>query len=209
MFILRFGDRSIAANKIRTQDFVLEHHDCLSQMQYLDSRLMFPDPRWQSVYLGAGEEKAVFCICDHLDRVFAVELIDERHYLNGRFVGGTYFFNKRINSLSNVKANPESEFGLTFTGLVKVREFVYGYEWSRFQFDLRQKMAIDHLLTTTLQSLLIAGYNSYAAHYKDVHARNILFEIRSFNQSGVPMLIRDMVGRLRFVKVGLQPVDVR
>jgi hypothetical protein len=204
-----FENQRNFVRKIQSQEFTSAHHDCLSQMQYSNFQLVFPDPRWQSTYLGAGEEKAVFCVCDHLDRVFAVELIDERHYLNGRFVGGTYFFNKRINSLSNVKANRESEFGLTFTGLVKVREFVYGYEWSRFQFDPRQTMAVDHLLTTMLQSLLISRYNWYEAHYKDVHARNILFEIRPFNQSGVPLLTRDMIGRLHFVKVGLQPVDVR
>jgi hypothetical protein len=206
---MTFRDQTRLVSKIQHQDFTPAHHDCLSQMQYVNSQLEFPDCGWQSIYLGAGEEKAVFCVCDTAEKVFALELINEPHYLNGRFVGGTYFFNKRISSLNNIKANPESEFGLTFTGLVKVREFVYGYEWSRFQFDPRQKMGIDSLLTAFLQSLLMAKYNWYGSYYKDVHSRNILFEIRRFNQRGMPMLVRDWSGKLNFVKVGLQPVDVR
>lgn len=37
--------------------------------------LTFHDPRWRVTYLGRGEEKAVFCVCDHAQRVFAVELM--------------------------------------------------------------------------------------------------------------------------------------
>jgi hypothetical protein len=165
--------------------------------------------RWKCLYLGAGEEKAVFCVCDHEHQIFAVEVIDERHYLNGRFVGGKYYFNKRIPALENVKANPDSEFGLTFTGLIKVREFVYGYEWGRFQFDPRCRSLVDPVLTSFLQTLFSGQFRQYHAHYRDVHDRNVMFEIRPFDQAGVPMLVRTWSSKLALVKVGLQPIDVR
>jgi hypothetical protein len=209
VFPLRFSDQLLAVSKIQESDFTVAHHENLSELKYQQQTLHFPDSRWRALYLGAGEEKAVFCVCDHERRVFTVELIDERHYLNGRFVGGKYFFNKRIGSLTNVKANPDSEFGLTFTGLIKVREFAHGYEWARFQFNPRKKSWLDSVLTGFLQSALAAQFSTYQAHYKDVHARNVLFEIRDFRQSGVPVILRDWTGKIRVARIGLQPIDVR
>ncbi len=208
-FPLRFGDQLKRVTKIRADDFTPLHQDILAQVQYRDGMLIFPDPRWTCTYLGAGEEKAVFCICDHADHVFALEVIDDRHYLNGRFVGGEYFFKKTVKALANVKANPTSEFGLTFTGLVKIREFVYGYEWDRFQFDPRNKSPLDGLLTSMLQSMLLSQFNRYHERYQDVHGRNVLFEIRPPTQKGIPILCREWTGRLKLVKVGLQAIDVR
>jgi hypothetical protein len=206
---LRFGDQILAVSKIHESDFTAAHHETLSELKYDQRALHFPDPRWCALYLGAGEEKAVFCVCDQDRRVFAVEMIDERHYLNGRFVGGEYFFNKRVKSLATVKANADSEFGLTFTGLIKVREFVYGYEWARFQFDPRKRIALDSVLTGFLQSALAAQFREYQAHYKDVHARNVLFEIRDWRQSGVPIITKNWAGKIQTPKIRLQPVDVR
>jgi hypothetical protein len=209
VFPLPFGDQILTVSKIQESDFSAAHHETLSEMKYDERALHFLDPRWCALYLGAGEEKAVFCVCDHERRVFAVELIDERHYLNGRFVGGKYFFNKRVKTLADVKANADSEFGLTFTGLIKVREFVYGYEWARFQFDPRKKGWLDNPLTAFLQSMLMPQFNTYQAHYKDVHARNVLFEIRDWRQSGVPIIMKNWAGKVQTLKIGLQPVDVR
>ena len=209
MFALRFDQDIVQVSKIRDVDFTPVHHDVLTQMQYQAGRLILPDPRWHSQYLGEGEEKAVFCVCDENQRVFAVELIDERHYLNGRFVTGTYFFDKRIPALNHVKAHADSEFGLMFTGLVKVREFAHGYEWGRFQFDPRRKTALDIPLTAFLQSVFMSQFRHYQSHYRDVHDRNVLFEIRDFHQPGVPLLIKTWTSQLAAVKIGLQPIDVR
>jgi hypothetical protein len=49
------------------------------------------------------------------------------------------------------------------------------------------------------------GYNTY----QDVHERNILFEIGERGRYGAPAIVRDWKGRVRAVKVSLQPVDVR
>ena len=209
MIDLKFADQVITVKKIRDEDFSPLHHEILDQLQYQPHTLLFSDDRWRCIYLGAGEEKAVYCVCDHDQRVFAIELIDERHYLNGRFVGGKYFFNKRISSLANIKASPDSEFGLTFSGLFKIREFVHGYEWARFQFDPRKKTGIDIFLTSFLQSLLMTRFREYQARYKDVHDRNVLFEIRNRNQSGIPIILKTWRGYLRVAKIGLQPIDVR
>jgi hypothetical protein len=209
MFPFPFEDQIKSVSKIRADEFTPLHHEILAQMHYHDFMLWFPDDRWRCRYLGAGEEKAVFCVCDHENRVFAIEVIDERHYLNGRFVGGDYFFKKTLHTLANVRANPDSEFGLMFSGLVKSREFVYGYEWDRFQFDPRRTQPLDALLTAYLQALLMSRFNEYSTRYKDVHGRNVMFEIREWSQPGIPVICKDWLGRLKIAKVGLQPIDVR
>jgi hypothetical protein len=209
VFDLKFGDTLIPVTKITAGQLTEAHRQILMQARYEQQKLSFPDERWHSLYLGAGEEKAVFCVCDDAQRVFAVELIDERHYLNGRFVGGQYFFNLRVPALANVKAQHDSDFGLMFTGLIKVREFVYGYEWARFQFDPQRKTAFDHPLTAFLQSGLMSQFRHYQSQYRDVHDRNVLFEILPINGHGVPVILRTWAGRLTLAKVRLQPVDVR
>jgi hypothetical protein len=209
MFALKFDRSLLSVTKIRADDFTAAHHDTLARMQYQPDRLIFPDARWRSRFMGRGEEKAVFCVCDHEQRVFALELINERQYLNGRFVGGEYFFSLRAPALVGVRAQADSEFGLTFTGLVKVREYAHGFEWSRFQFDPFRPTLIDPFLTAYLRSIFGGQFREYQARYKDVHDRNVLFEIRPFHQSGVPLLIRNEAGRLALVRVVIQPIDVR
>jgi hypothetical protein len=208
-FPLNFDDTIITVKKIQAEEFTSLHHELLPQMYYENKLLHIPDSRWKTILLGAGEEKAVFCVCDHNQRVFAVELLNERTYLNGRFVGGEYFFDLRIPNLSNVKFNSASEFGLTFTGRVRVREYVYGYEWGRFQFDPSKFTWLDSILTGWLQSALGQQFNHYRAHYKDVHDRNVLFEIRDRHAAGTWVIARDWNGKLSPMKIGLQPIDVR
>lgn len=209
MFPLRLGSEIRSVTKIHAEDFTSDHRDVLLQAVLQSGNLLLPDSRWASQFLGAGEEKAVFCVCDHNNRVFAVEVLDERTYLNGRFVGGQYFFDLRIPGLSQVKLNPNSEFGLMLSGKVKIREFVHGYEWSRFQFDPRQPGWQDSILTTYLRSMLVSRFNGYRSLYKDVHERNVLFELRTLKDKGFLVPVRNWKGNLCLVKVGLQPVDVR
>lgn len=206
MFPLKFDQQIRSVTKIQAHDFTDAHREALMQARFQSGSLSLPDSRWATEYLGAGEEKAVFCICDPDDRVFAVELLDGRTYLNGRFVGGQYFFDLRIPGLSNVKLNPDSEFGLMFTGKVKVREFVHGYEWARFRFDPRKPSWLDGLLTSYLRSLLSSRFNHYRSLYQDVHDRNVLFELRAPHEKGIALFARNRAGQLRLVKVRLQPL---
>jgi hypothetical protein len=207
--IITLDGAPVEVSKAAAADFTTEHDEQLAAMTYADRSLHFPDPRWRCLYLGKGEEKAAFCVADHHRRVFVVEAIDERTYLNGRFVTGTYFLNRRVPGLTGVDFDGRALIGLRFTGLVKVREFVDGYEWARFQWRPDRRSWLDRPFTAVLQSVFAARYATYQRHYRDVHERNVMFELRPFGGRGVPGLARDATGRIRLVRIGLQPIDLR
>lgn len=208
--LLRFGDEVVDVTPADAEAFTAAHDEQFFAASFVDGSLMFRDPRWRANYLGRGEEKAVFCVCDHNRRVFAIELIDERSYARGRFVTGAYFLERRIPGLAGIPFNPAaSEFGLRLTGLVKIREFAYGYEWSRFRWRPDRRGLLDHVITTVLRLLLSGKFRDYQLRYRDVHERNVLFEVRPWRSRGVPMLMRDAAGKLRLVRVRLAPIDLR
>ena len=207
--IVDVGGAALEVSKAGAADFTDWHDQQFAAMTFADGRLHFPDPRWRCGYLGKGEEKASFCVCDHRQRIFVVEVIDERTYLNGRFVTGTYFFERRVTGVSGVDFDRRALIGLRFTGLIKIREFVDGYEWARFQWRPDRRSWLDRPLTAVLHLVLGGRYEAYRRRYRDVHERNVLFEVRTFNRSGFPVLARDAAGRVRPVRIGLQPVDLR
>jgi hypothetical protein len=207
--IIKVGGKLLDVVKARPEDFTDVHEEVLRTARYADGTLILEDPRWHASLLGRGEEKATFCICDHNRRVFVLEIIDERSYLNGRFVTGAYFGARRLHGLAGVALNPDSPYGLRFTGLVKLREYAHGYEWGRFQWRPDRRSPLDRLLTVVLHLLLGGRYERYRENYTDVHERNVVLEIRPWRERGVPMLVRDWNGRIQPVKVGLQPIDLR
>lgn len=209
MFPLNFQGKIELVRKIEAHELSSEHRRTILQASYRAGQLHFPDPRWLCCYLGSGEEKACFCVADEQQRVFVVELIDERHYLNGRFIGGSYFFAERLSQVRGQAFSPNALIGLQFTGLVKLREFVYGYEWGRFQLQPDRQRAVDRLLTQLLQARFQERFNYFRQHYSDVHDRNVMFEIRSAKQSGLPWLIKDWLGRWQWVRIALQGIDLR
>ncbi len=209
MFPLKIGNDIKIVAKIGTKEFTSTHREIISRVEYKDGYLLFPDDRWKSAYLGAGEEKAVFAVCDSNDKVFALEVIDQRTYQDGRFVGGIYFYETIVSGLRNTKFLPKSVLGLKFTGLVKAREYVYGYEWARFQFSPTKQSWLDFFLTSWLQFIYTAQFNEYRSQYRDVHDRNIMFEIRERREKGFPIFIKDWLNRVKLVKVGIRPIDVR
>ena len=107
------------------------------------------------------------------------------------------------------KGSSSALIGVSFTGLAKIREYVYGYEWARFQFSPERKLRLDHLLTTMLRSALSPQFTGYRQRYRDVHDRNVMFEIRDWSKQGVPAIAQDWSGKVSLVKTGLQPIDVR
>jgi hypothetical protein len=209
MFPLIFDDTTRIVEKIKQENFTPYHHEVIGNLQYESKKLFFKDKAWSSILLGAGEEKAVYCICDHNNKVFALEIIDEKHYLNGRLINGEYFFQKRIGNLVDVKFNPQSLIGLTFTGLVKAREFIYGYEWGRFQLRYDKESKIDKLLTFIFQAKFISEFNSYAERYKDVHDRNVMFEIKGKSDKGALIFYIDSNKKLKIGKLLIRAIDVR
>lgn len=203
-------DNSIRiVEKIKAEDFTPYHHKIIDGLQYKDKKLYFQDKAWSSMLLGAGEEKAVYCICDHNNKVFALELIDEKHYLEGRLINGEYFFQKRISALVNVRFNPEALIGLNFIGLVKVREFIYGYEWTRFQLCYDKKSKIDILISSILKKRFINEFRYYEQNYKDVHDRNVMFEIKHRDEKGSFVLYIDSSRKLKLGKVSIRAIDIR
>ena len=111
--------------------------------------------------------------------------------------------------LTGVDLERSAMIGLRFTGLLKVRGFVDGYEWARFQWRRDRRGWPDAPLTGYLRLRLGGRYEHYRRHYGDVHERNVLFEVRHRRERGIRVLARDRSGRIRLVRVGLQPVDVR
>jgi hypothetical protein len=209
MFPLQIGNEIRLVSKINAGEFSSHHREAIAQVKFHDGHLVFPNRAWKSCLLGSGEEKAVFCVCDEANRVFALEAIDQRTYLDGRFIGGTYFFTTTAPDLNGSRLHPSSLLGLTFTGLVKAREFVYGYEWARFQFSPLRQSRLDLVLTHWLQGLFAGRFADLCSRYKDVHERNVMFEIRPAGRQGVPFLARDWTGRRQRVKIGIQAIDVR
>lgn len=209
MLQIIFDDKLRSVEKINKNDFTPYHHEVINNMKYDRRVLVFQDNNWSSILLGAGEEKAVYCVCDHNNKVFAIEIIDEKHYLYGRLINGEYFFEKRLSNIGGVKFSSESLIGLTFTGLIKIREYIHGYEWGRFQFRSGEKSIIDGLITSRLQAKLISQFKFYEQHYKDVHDRNIMFELRDKKEKGIAVLYFDCSKKLRMGKVSVRAIDVR
>lgn len=68
---------------------------------------------------------------------------------------------------------------------------------------------LDHVITAVLRLLLSGQFRGYQQHYRDVHERNVLFEIKPWRSRGVPVLMRDATGKLRMVRIRLAPIDLR
>jgi len=120
-----------------------------------------------------------------------------------------YFFETVAAGLRDVKLYPQSLIGLTFTGRVKAREYVHGYEWARFHYRPDREHVLDGILTSILQAGMQSHFTEIQRQYHDVHDRNVLFEIRDDHEKGLRIPIRDWEGHFKFVRVGLQAIDVR
>lgn len=210
MFYYEFNNNIKQVSKISKEDFTKNHIDCISQMSFCNQKLSFQNNEWHSTLLGAGEEKAVYCVCDQNNKVFALELIDENHYLNGRLIDGEYFSNITVNNIKRVKFNSTSLIGLQFTGLVKAREFVYGYEWGRFSFNPKSHHKfIDLVLTSHLQSIFLNEYKNFEKYYKDVHDRNIMFEINTEFKNYPYIFLKNYNNKIQYSSISLRAIDVR
>lgn len=205
-----FSSQVYMVSPILACEFTSYHRYCIENISYQNKQLFFPDNRWKSCLLGAGEEKAVFAVCDQDCNIFALELIDEKHYLNGRLIEGTYFLSTSVSQIRGIKFNPEAIIGLEFTGLVKARDFIRGYEWGRFQFSEKILHHIcDILLTFYLQTSLYSDYNKFKTYYKDVHERNVMFELTNKKHKGIPMRIKNQNNQFEQVHIRLRGIDLR
>jgi hypothetical protein len=208
-FPLKFNQPVRWVSKIEETEFTPIHREVLDGIR-LENNLLIPDERWSSIYLGQGEEKAVYCICDHEQHVFALEIINEKRYLNGRLVDGKYFFEMRIPHLTSKQSNADKlDLRPTYSGLIKIREFIHGYEWARFQFNPDHKSYLDQIMTDILRLVFASKHDHYQTRYKDAHDANIMFEIDQMKIGRFPVLVKDHLGKLRLVGVQLKGIDLR
>ena len=206
-FPMCFDNEIVSVTKITAEEFTEKHKETLLSAQLDNKVLSFSDKRWRAVLLGAGEEKAVYAVCDENGRVFAAELIDERYYLNGRLIGGEYFDNLSCRGIRGIKFNSDSLVGLCFTGLVKPREFIYGCEWGHFYTDMRGSGGV--IFTHILHGLFHSEFSDFYERYNDVHDRNVMFEICPIGTGRVSAVIRETDGRKRRVSIRLRGIDLR
>ena len=201
--IIRGGD------KIMKHEVTPQHIEMIKNITFSDGKLHFPENSslWMSGFLGHGEEKAVYVVRDRQSRIFALEIIDEKHYLNGRLVDGEYFATIYNANLRGIRFNPESVIGLEFTGLVKMREFIYGYEWSGY--GLHKNAFLNSLIVQYLRTFLRSDFERYYENYKDVHERNVMFELCHRKTKGVPLTITAITGRKHKFSVRLRGIDLR
>lgn len=205
-----FSSQACLVSPMLACEFTSAHKNCIENMTYQNKQLVFPNSLWQSKLLGAGEEKAVFAVCDESKNVFALELIDEKHYLNGRLIGGTYFLSTTAKQIHNIKFNTDSVVGLQFTGLVKARDYIRGYEWGKFQSsEAMLHKVYDSLLTFYLQDSFRSDYRTFETYYKDVHERNVMFEITNIKNKGIPIKIKNQNNQSEKVHIRLRGIDLR
>ncbi|HEX2910040.1 MAG TPA: hypothetical protein VH186_04485 [Chloroflexia bacterium] len=213
----------IKATKICPAEFDEYHRQVLMKARFASTyELIFDEPGWRSVWIGAGEEKVVFLAIDPQGKAMALELLAKGTYLDGHLVDGDYYAEIFAPGLANKRWDTRSLFGHIFSGRVKVREFIYG-----------DTLAGPGLHTTCLNqpnfavrligclSRKWARFNVYPLFkkvqrvYRDAHEANVMIELlpldnpelKSHHLFPVPWLEEDGHLRLRYYR--LTPIDVR
>lgn len=210
-FALLFDGELAWVRKLLRQEFCEHHKNELLGMKVSGNEIYFPNASWRIQLLGKGEEKAVYCVCDNENRVFAVEVLRREGYRDGRLADSEYYEQRMyIPQLQELERSSSSIVRDGFSGYVKVREFIHGYVWAKFFLRVgKPTFGVDTFLTNVLKDILYNGFRQYATTFKDVHDANVMFELRNWRMKGVPILAFDAAGRLRVFRVGLRPIDVR
>ena len=208
-FPMDFDGKIRMVKKLPINGFSQAHAREIAAMQFSQQKLYFSDPTWSSKLLGSGEEKAVYAVCDGENHVFALELIDERYYLNGRLIGGIYFGEMQCAGIKGCCLHPEALVGLQFTGLVKPREYIRGFEWSRFHWNAGQNHFLDRLITVCLRRVFRQEFLEMAQHYGDAHDRNIFFELLPTGEGKTSLYCKNCDGKWEYLSVQLRGIDLR
>ena len=204
-------------------EFDATHRQAIATTRLSANReLIFETAGWQSVWIGAGEEKAVFLVVDPQGRAFALELLAKGTYLEGHLAEGHYFEEIHVPGLTNFRWNTHSLFDHVFSGRVKVREFVYGDTLAGP--GLRQPPIHKANPLSRLISLFVRNWISWVVSprywhfrrlFRDAHEANVMIELlplsnpehKSHYLIPVPWLEDDGRLHLRFYR--LTPIDVR
>ena len=210
-FVLLFDGELVDVRKLLLEEFCEHHRNVLLGMKVCGEGLHFPNTDWRVRFLGMGEEKAVYCVCDSDNRVFALEVLRVAGYRNGRLADTEYYEQQMyIPQLRELERGTDSIFQDGFSGNLKVREFVHGYEWAKFHLRVdKPTFGVDTFLTTVLQAIWSNRFQQFATTFGDVHDANVMFELRNWRMTGFPIPAFDAAGKFHIFRVGLRPIDVR
>lgn len=216
---------SRAVRKLTVAEWSEHHSQVLQEAQLTNAKhLQFPETGWSSLWLGAGEEKAVFLVIDPQDRAFALEVIDERRFMGGKLVEGTYFAEFTIPGIAEFEVSPGRPFSQIYTGKVKAREFIVGdvwADWGRCWFErLPAWKAFLMFLPLSIFSgigILLAGpkRNYLQKQWDDAHDANLAIEMLPLSNPErkdhypLPLLYVDYGGKCHLCWIRLTPIDVR
>jgi hypothetical protein len=211
------------AKKLDPVDFSAAHIQTLGSARLSDSRqqLSFDNPAWKSIYLGAGEEKAVFLIIDEEERAFALELLVKGGYLNGRLTEGYYLADLHLSHISGVRRDPKAILSLTYSGEAKVREFIYGATLVEVALGTRRAEAnplfrfISAVAMNWASYVINPRYHQVRRTFKDAHEANVAIELiplhnperKSHSLLPIPVVAYDK--KLHWYFYRLTPIDVR
>ncbi|NWJ45024.1 MAG: hypothetical protein HXX08_04010 [Chloroflexi bacterium] len=223
-----YGGVACHAVKLLRTGYTEQHRLALRELAMSHrGELIFTEAGWQSVWVGAGEEKSVYLVIDPHSQAFALELVGRDGYKDGRLVDGHYFDELYIPRLSGHQWHPDSIFGHTFSGQCYVREFIYGEtlagDLSRFYTEEYRAMLRRNILgrTVTFISRRLAhfivdnAYQRIKQNYRDTHEANVMIERLPLhnpeNKSHfpLPLLWLEEDGQLVWCYVRLTAIDVR
>ncbi len=220
--IYNFYGETKRARKLDPVDFSAEHLATLRTGFFDDqNRLAFVDPGWKCVWVGAGEEKAVFLVVDNENRAFALELLVKDGYQNGRLIDGYYLADLQLSQVAGRKRDPRCALSLVYSGQAKAREFIFGETIAGPPLNNmrptgnRSRRVINALSWNWAKSIIFPGYSKIQQKYRDAHEANVAIELiplpnpegKSHFLMPVPLLAHDK--RLHWYFYRLTPIDVR
>lgn len=222
-FFYTWGNQVHEATKIKEVEFDEAHLHALRTARFNANReLVFDVPGWKSVWIGAGEEKAVFLVIDSHNRAFALEVLAKASYLDGRLTEGHYYADLIIPGIINVRWDKQALFGHIFSGEVKAREFIYGETLAGPGLRCEPakpvnffNRAIGKFFRGWARNAVALRYEKVRRTYKDAHEANVVVELLPLSNPEkkkhylLPTIALEDDGRLHLRYFRLTPIDVR
>lgn len=217
------GDQVFQATKLNLEEFDEWHRQAIMTARLNENReLIFGVAGWKSVWMGAGEEKAVYLVIDSHNRAFALEVLAKASYLDGRLTEGHYFSDMVAPHLINARWDNSSVFGHIFSGEVKAREFIYGDTLAGPGLRAKPavpanfvKRAIGQFCRVMRHNAVALRYEKVRRTYKDAHEANVVVELLPLSNPEnkkhyfFPTIALEDDGKLHMRFFRLTPIDVR
>lgn len=218
----RLNGQTFEAQKLDPAEFSAAHRQILSTARLTDNRrLLFDNPAWRSLWLGAGEEKSVYLVVDEVNRAFAVELLVQGGYLNGHLTEGYYLTEMHLSNIAGLRRDDKACISLKYSGEARIREYIYGETLAGPANQAMQPKGtwlarqINCLSLSWAAMVVASRYASLRHIYKDAHEANVVIELiplhnperKSHYLLPIPALAHD--GHLHWYFYRLTPIDVR